>query len=251
MAPSTPSSGSTNGVLHAINPADPAGNASANAPAASPAANSNVSPGNTVQLHQLVTGCKVMVDRSMHDEDPRKAEILSIRAGKVARGRPKEGQEPERPQMQYYIHYVEFNKVCTGQRLLHNSVASVGDLADQVLGNDSVSTNGCRRIACSCLCPSNGPQHPVPPLRTMALPRQSRRRPRFSEPTRRTSGGQPSRRPLRKPISKAKKLLRKRPRRPRIPKSARLPSRLGRKAQLLHRQRLLRKALLAMMTIAS
>ena len=69
-----------------------------------------VSAPNTVQLHQLVTGCKVMVERP--DEEPRRAEILSIRAGRQARsGRARPGGESAKPATEYYVHYVEFNKV--------------------------------------------------------------------------------------------------------------------------------------------
>jgi hypothetical protein len=53
-----------------------------------------------------------MVERP--GEDARKAEILSIRAGRQARGaRPKPGEEVPKPTTEYYVHYVEFNKVCT------------------------------------------------------------------------------------------------------------------------------------------
>lgn len=70
---------------------------------------SGVSPANTVQLHQLVTGCRVFVDRSNLGEEARKAEILSIRVKKMPR--VPRGEEQPKPQTEYYVHYVEFNKV--------------------------------------------------------------------------------------------------------------------------------------------
>lgn len=104
-----PASGSN---LAALNPADPLGAA---APDGRPHGHS--SPGNTVQLHQLVTGCKVWVERPA-PEEPRKAEILSIRATRQPRPprnkdgtRPKLTDEQLRPTTEYYVHYVEFNKV--------------------------------------------------------------------------------------------------------------------------------------------
>lgn len=75
------------------------------------------SAGNTVQLSQLVTGCKVWVERPA-PEEPRKAEILSIRATRIQRPpRNKDGtraqlsEEQMRPSTEYYVHYVDFNKV--------------------------------------------------------------------------------------------------------------------------------------------
>merc|ERR1712093_40117 len=147
MAPSTPSpapsKGGSKGILTAsssastslanVNPVDHAANAgpphgdgavSAGTPGGSGAANaaspggagssafvkplSGVSPGNTVQLHQLVTGCRVFVDRSSLGEEMRKAEILSIRMKKMPR--VPRGEEQPKPQTEYYVHYVEFNK---------------------------------------------------------------------------------------------------------------------------------------------
>jgi len=75
------------------------------------------SAGSTVQLAQLVTGCKVWVERPA-PEEPRKAEILSIRATRIQRPpRNKDGtrvklsEEQLRPSTEYYVHYVDFNKV--------------------------------------------------------------------------------------------------------------------------------------------
>lgn len=75
------------------------------------------SAGNTVQLSQLVTGCKVWVERPA-PEEPRKAEILSIRSTRIQRPpRNKDGtrakltEEQMRPSTEYYVHYVDFNKV--------------------------------------------------------------------------------------------------------------------------------------------
>ncbi|GAA5962770.1 hypothetical protein JCM3765_001509 [Sporobolomyces pararoseus] len=98
-----------------------------------------ISPPNTVTLSQIVTGCKVYVQRpvsrDVEVEEVRKAEILSIRERKLGRlerkerkQRLKEGksaQEDEEEKkereaqtaggdgldrLEYYIHYVEFNK---------------------------------------------------------------------------------------------------------------------------------------------
>lgn len=77
------------------------------------------SAANTVQLSQLVTGCKVWVERPA-PEEPRKAEILSIRSTRIQRPpRNKDGtraaltEEQMRPSTEYYVHYVDFNKVRT------------------------------------------------------------------------------------------------------------------------------------------
>lgn len=76
-----------------------------------------VSAPNTLSLSQLVTGCKVFVARP--SEGPsvaRKAEILSSREKKLSRAEKKgtapEGkQTKEEDKVEYYVHYVEFNKV--------------------------------------------------------------------------------------------------------------------------------------------
>ncbi|GAA5839147.1 hypothetical protein JCM11251_003688 [Rhodosporidiobolus azoricus] len=99
-----------------------------------------ISPPNTVTLSQIVTGCKVFVERPVSVDLPvaevRKAEILSIRERKVGRaerkekkarlkaaqGGDKEAQKAleaeeeeeknraEGDRLEYYCHYVEFNK---------------------------------------------------------------------------------------------------------------------------------------------
>lgn len=55
-------------------------------------------------LSSLVTGCKVYVDRPL-EKMSRKAEILATRSKKVLRG--------EESVLEYYVHFVEFNKVTT------------------------------------------------------------------------------------------------------------------------------------------
>lgn len=100
-----------------------------------------ISPPNTLVLSQIVTGCKVFVDRPVSLDNPnpevRKAEILSIRerklgkeerqekkarlkaakeGGAAAEEAKKKEEEEERSRQQgdrleYYCHYVEFNKV--------------------------------------------------------------------------------------------------------------------------------------------
>ncbi|GAA5987839.1 hypothetical protein JCM10908_007237 [Rhodotorula pacifica] len=101
-----------------------------------------ISPPNTLTLSQIITGCKVYVDRTIHPDRPdetevRKAEILSIRERKLGRAERKERKarlkaaqddesaaEAQRKQLEeeeekaraegdrleYYCHYVEFNK---------------------------------------------------------------------------------------------------------------------------------------------
>lgn len=75
-----------------------------------------VSPPNTVLLVNIVSGCKVFVERPSEPE-PRKAEILSIRTKKLSRAARKEtnamqlDQTPDEEKLEYYVHYVEFNKV--------------------------------------------------------------------------------------------------------------------------------------------
>ncbi|GAA6008761.1 hypothetical protein JCM10207_001712 [Rhodosporidiobolus poonsookiae] len=96
-----------------------------------------ISPPNTLTLSQIVTGCKVFVQRPVSTDVPvpevRKAEILSIRERKLGRAERrerkallKEGgaaaeearrreEEEERGRqegdlLEYYCHYVEFNK---------------------------------------------------------------------------------------------------------------------------------------------
>ena len=102
-----------------------------------------ISPPNTLTLSQIITGCKVYVERTIHPERPdetevRKAEVLSIRERKLGRAERKERKarlraaqddqeaaEAQRKQLEeeeekarsggdrleYYCHYVEFNKV--------------------------------------------------------------------------------------------------------------------------------------------
>lgn len=101
-----------------------------------------ISPPNTLTLSQIITGCKVYVERTIRPDRPdetevRKAEILSIRERKLGRAERKERKariraaqddaaaEAQRRQLEeeeekarsvgdrleYYCHYVEFNKV--------------------------------------------------------------------------------------------------------------------------------------------
>ncbi|GAA6043894.1 hypothetical protein JCM8097_004292 [Rhodosporidiobolus ruineniae] len=98
-----------------------------------------ISPPNTLTLSQIVTGCKVFVERPVSRDVPvpevRKAEILSIRERKLGRQERKERKERLRAaeetgdaaaeqkkqededernrqgdRLEYYCHYVEFNK---------------------------------------------------------------------------------------------------------------------------------------------
>lgn len=128
LTASTPASSSEGNTLASINPVDPLGCAAApgssstgsgsTAEGAAAAGSAPVSAPSTVALHQLVTGCKVFVERPA-PEEPRKAEILSIRQRKPPRPpRNKDGtlarpppEEAPKPILEYYIHYVEFNKV--------------------------------------------------------------------------------------------------------------------------------------------
>ncbi|GAA5981610.1 hypothetical protein JCM11641_003916 [Rhodosporidiobolus odoratus] len=106
-----------------------------------PPAKPIISPPNTLTLAQIATGCKVFVERPVSADNPdpevRKAEILSIRERKVGRQERKEKkarlkaaqqeggeaaeearkreEEEERSRqegdtLEYYCHYVEFNK---------------------------------------------------------------------------------------------------------------------------------------------
>lgn len=100
-------------------------------------------------LSQIITGCKVYVERKIHPDKPeetevRKAEVLSIRERKLGRAERKERKarlraaqdgdaeaEAERKRieadeekartggdrLEYYCHYVEFNKVRSESRL--------------------------------------------------------------------------------------------------------------------------------------
>jgi histone acetyltransferase HTATIP len=81
-----------------------------------------ISPPNTVLLKNIATGCKVFVDRP-EEPQPRKAEILSIREKKLSRAARRATLEsgvalqdavaaqPDEEKLEYYVHYVEFNKV--------------------------------------------------------------------------------------------------------------------------------------------
>ncbi|KAM0750103.1 hypothetical protein T439DRAFT_326071 [Meredithblackwellia eburnea MCA 4105] len=72
-----------------------------------------ISPPNTVLLANVVSGCKVFVERPNEDQ-PRKAEILSIRTKQLSRAARKSGQtlddKKDEDKLEYYVHYVEFNK---------------------------------------------------------------------------------------------------------------------------------------------
>ena len=77
-----------------------------------------ISPPNTVALANLATGCKVFVERPSEPQ-PRKAEILSMRTKKLSRAARKAtletdidvDQKPADELLEYYVHYVEFNKI--------------------------------------------------------------------------------------------------------------------------------------------
>ncbi|BGP40690.1 Histone acetyltransferase [Rhodotorula kratochvilovae] len=102
-----------------------------------------ISPPNSLTLSQIATGCKVYIQRQIHPDRPnetevRKAEILSIRERKIGRAERREkkarlraaqdgGEEAqaelereereaderrkqEGDHLEYYCHYVEFNK---------------------------------------------------------------------------------------------------------------------------------------------
>lgn len=78
-----------------------------------------ISPPNTVALVDIASGCKVFVERP-NEPDPRKAEILSIRTKKLSRAAKRATLEKDgdsevaaEEQLEYYVHYVEFNKVST------------------------------------------------------------------------------------------------------------------------------------------
>ncbi|SGY99020.1 BQ5605_C034g11262 [Microbotryum silenes-dioicae] len=74
-----------------------------------------ISPPNTVLLKAIATGCKVYVERP---DQARKAEILMIREKKLSRAARKATLEsgvpppevPDEEKLEYYVHYVEFNK---------------------------------------------------------------------------------------------------------------------------------------------
>lgn len=76
-----------------------------------------MSPPNTVHLSNIVSGCKVFVERP-DEPQPRKAEILSIRTKKLNRAALRAQKDamdvdsvPVEEKLEYYVHYVEFNKV--------------------------------------------------------------------------------------------------------------------------------------------
>lgn len=77
-----------------------------------------ISAPNTVNFSQLVTGCKVYVSRPSEGNVSRKAEILSSREKKLTRAEKKagdahaDGKLSKEDTVEYYVHYVEFNKVC-------------------------------------------------------------------------------------------------------------------------------------------
>jgi hypothetical protein len=63
-------------------------------------------------IGSIIRGCKLFVERP--DDEPRKAEILSIRDSRRSR-RHNDGATPTdegEGRLEYYVHYVEFNKVC-------------------------------------------------------------------------------------------------------------------------------------------
>ena len=65
-----------------------------------------------------MTGCKVFVERPLEDE-PRKAEVLSMRTKQLSRAAKRAQKDgsmdvdlvPVEEKLEYYVHYVEFNKV--------------------------------------------------------------------------------------------------------------------------------------------
>lgn len=70
-------------------------------------------------ITSIVTGCKVFIARP-NEPEPRKAEILSIRNKKFSTARGAGGRKSvgsgvdelvEEEKLEYYVHYVEFNKV--------------------------------------------------------------------------------------------------------------------------------------------
>lgn len=125
-----------------------------------------------------MTGCKVFVQRPISRDVPveevRKAEILSIRERKLGRTERKErkqrikagekekekvvqeesvGQGAE-DRLEYYIHYVEFNKV-----RLHIPKRKARRVLIVLKRLNSVSMNGFHLPASSCLEKSNGQSH--------------------------------------------------------------------------------------------
>lgn len=75
-------------------------------------------------LKDVASGCKVFVERP-NEPLPRKAEILSIRQKKLTRAERRATLDagvsiedavnaiPDEEKLEYYVHYVEFNKVST------------------------------------------------------------------------------------------------------------------------------------------
>ncbi|ORY55728.1 acyl-CoA N-acyltransferase [Leucosporidium creatinivorum] len=80
-----------------------------------------ISAPNTVLLKDVSSGCKVFVERP-NEPEPRKAEILSIRQKKLTRAERRATLDagvsiedavnaiPDEEKLEYYVHYVEFNK---------------------------------------------------------------------------------------------------------------------------------------------
>jgi len=128
-----------------------------------------------------VTGCKVFVQRPISRDVPveevRKAEILSIRERKLGRNERKERKqrikagekekekvieeesvgETAEDRLEYYIHYVEFNKVCL--------MIYIRRRRSLLMMNPrySVSMNGFQLHGSSSLEKSNGQSHHNPP----------------------------------------------------------------------------------------
>lgn len=81
-----------------------------------------ISAPNTVLLKDVTAGAKVYVARP-NEPQPRKAEILSIRQKKLTRAERRATLDagvsvedalnavPDGEKLEYYVHYVEFNKV--------------------------------------------------------------------------------------------------------------------------------------------
>lgn len=128
-----------------------------------------ISPPNTVLLKNIATGCKVMVDRP-NEPQPRKAEILSIREKKLSRAARRATLEsgtslaeaakavPDEEKLEYYVHYVEFNKVrrCLELPCFRAHRLTLRCFA-RASNNSSVSTNGLPAHASYSLARSNGP----------------------------------------------------------------------------------------------
>lgn len=134
-----------------------------------------ISPPNTVALVNLVTGCKVFVERPA-EPLPRKAEILSMRTKKLSRAARKAtldtdmdvDKPPADELLEYYVHYVEFNKVRRGGFGLGRSRAGA-DLGTCALSR-SDWTNGSPERGSSSRAKSNGPSLPPLPLPPSTLP---------------------------------------------------------------------------------